>query len=41
MLVRPADPKTVLKGPLGVAKRAAWSRPIQVDDVKAIFQGQG
>ena len=41
MLVRPADPKTVLKGSLGVAKRAAWSRPIQVDEVKAISRRIG
>ncbi len=41
MLVRPADPPTVLKGPLGVAKRAAWSRRIPVADVKAISQRIG
>ena len=41
MLVRPADPPTVLKGPLGVAKRAAWSRRIAVDDVKAISRRIG
>lgn len=41
MLVRPADPKTVLKGPLGVAKRAAWSRRIPVGDVKAISRKIG
>jgi WS/DGAT/MGAT family acyltransferase len=41
MLVRPADPKTVLKGPLGVAKRAAWSRRIPVTDVKAISRRTG
>ncbi len=41
MLIRPADPKTVLKGPLGVAKRAAWSRKIPVSDVKAISRRIG
>ena len=41
MLVRPADPKTVLKGSLGVAKRAAWSRRIPVADVKAISRRIG
>jgi WS/DGAT/MGAT family acyltransferase len=41
MLVRPADPKTVLKGPLGVAKRAAWSRAIPVADVKTISRRIG
>lgn len=41
MLIRPADPKTVLKGSLGVAKRAAWSRRVPVADVKAIARGVG
>ena len=41
MLVRPADPATVLKGSLGVAKRAAWSRRIAVADVKAISRRIG
>lgn len=41
MLVRPADPKTVLKGPLGVAKRAAWSRRIPVAEVKSISRRIG
>ena len=31
----PADPQTPLKGPLGVMKRAAWSNPIPLTDVKA------
>lgn len=30
------DPKTVFKGPLGVAKQAAWSQPLPLDDVKAV-----
>jgi WS/DGAT/MGAT family acyltransferase len=29
------DPQTALKGPLGVMKRAAWSEPIPLADVKA------
>jgi diacylglycerol O-acyltransferase / wax synthase len=29
------DPPTALKGPLGVMKRAAWSEPIPLDEVKA------
>lgn len=29
-----ADPDTVFKGPLGVTKRAAWSRPIPLPEVK-------
>jgi WS/DGAT/MGAT family acyltransferase len=41
MLIRPADPKTVLKGPLGVAKRAAWSKKVPVADAKAIARRIG
>jgi WS/DGAT/MGAT family acyltransferase len=33
------DPKTVFKGPLGVPKRAAWSAPIPLEDVKTVGQG--
>ena len=29
------DPKTALKGPLGTSKRAAWSEPIPLPEVKA------
>jgi diacylglycerol O-acyltransferase len=32
------DPKTVFKGPLGVPKRTAWSRPIPLPDVKSVGQ---
>jgi diacylglycerol O-acyltransferase len=35
LVLMPADPKTVLKGPLGVSKRAAWSDTFPIDDVKA------
>ena len=31
----PPDPKTALKGPLGVKKRAAWSEPLPLAEVKA------
>jgi WS/DGAT/MGAT family acyltransferase len=31
----PPDPQTALKGPLGVMKRAVWSEPIPLADVKA------
>jgi WS/DGAT/MGAT family acyltransferase len=31
----PPDPQTALKGPLGVMKRAAWSEPVPLADVKA------
>jgi WS/DGAT/MGAT family acyltransferase len=32
----PSDPPTVLRGELGTAKRAAWSEPIALAEVKAI-----
>lgn len=41
LLVLWPDPKTVFKGPLGVPKRAAWSLPIQLQDVKAVGRGLG
>jgi WS/DGAT/MGAT family acyltransferase len=31
-----ADPLTVLRGPLGTAKRAVWSDPIPLEEVKAL-----
>jgi diacylglycerol O-acyltransferase len=31
----PPDPQTPLKGPLGTSKRAAWSEPISLAEVKA------
>ncbi|MEN9935698.1 MAG: hypothetical protein RLZZ387_2277 [Chloroflexota bacterium] len=36
LLFMSPDPPTLLKGPLGVEKRAAWSQPITLDDVKAV-----
>lgn len=33
--IMPPDPSTALKGPLGVRKRAAWSDPIPLEEVKA------
>ncbi len=41
LLLRPSDPKTVLKGELGVAKRAAWSEPLELEDVKAVARVTG
>jgi diacylglycerol O-acyltransferase len=41
LVARPADPKTMFKGPLGVAKRVAWSEPILVSDVKEVGQALG
>jgi len=35
------DPKTRFKGKLGVAKRAAWSEPLPLDDVKILGKALG
>ena len=36
LLLRPPDPETALRGKLGPEKRAAWSAPIPLTDVRAI-----
>ena len=36
LIFRTPDPKTLFKGELGVAKRASWSRPLSLAEVKAI-----
>jgi WS/DGAT/MGAT family acyltransferase len=36
LFLRSSDPQTLFKGDLGVAKRAAWSTPLPLRDVKAI-----
>ncbi len=36
LLLLPADSDTVLKGPLSVGKKAAWSQPIPLKTIKAI-----
>ncbi len=36
LVFRPFDPKTLFRGDLGVEKRAAWSKPLPLGDVKAI-----
>ncbi len=36
ILVRAPDPQTVFKGSLGIDKRAAWSQPIALEEVKAV-----
>ncbi|MCB9007329.1 MAG: wax ester/triacylglycerol synthase family O-acyltransferase [Ardenticatenaceae bacterium] len=36
LFLRSPDPQTLFKGELGVAKRAAWSTPLSLRDVKAI-----
>jgi len=41
LVLRWPDPKTLFKGKLGVAKRAAWSGPISLKDVKTIGRGVG
>lgn len=38
VLLMPPDPPTLFKGKLGVQKRAAWSRPLPLADIKAIGQ---
>ncbi|MBK8987273.1 MAG: wax ester/triacylglycerol synthase family O-acyltransferase [Chloroflexi bacterium] len=36
LIFRTPDPPTIFRGGLGAAKRAAWSKPIRLKDVKAI-----
>jgi WS/DGAT/MGAT family acyltransferase len=41
LAARPPDPRTIFKGPLGIAKRVAWSEAIPVAEVKAVGQALG
>jgi WS/DGAT/MGAT family acyltransferase len=41
LVLRIPDPPTIFKGHLGVAKRAAWSKPIPLDEVKEIGRATG
>jgi WS/DGAT/MGAT family acyltransferase len=41
LVLKPPDTVTRLKGRLGVAKRAAWSGPIRLDEVKAVGRAVG
>jgi diacylglycerol O-acyltransferase len=41
LVLRIPDPPTIFKGNLGVTKRAAWSLPISLDEVKAIGRATG
>ena len=36
LLLTPQDRETIFRGPCGVAKRAVWSVPVPLDDIKAI-----
>jgi len=36
LVLRPSDPRTVFKGPLGVPKKVAWSEALALDEVKAV-----
>ncbi|HEX2254570.1 MAG TPA: wax ester/triacylglycerol synthase family O-acyltransferase [Thermoanaerobaculia bacterium] len=36
--LRKRDPRTRFKGPLGVAKRAVWSRPIPLEEIRALAE---
>jgi WS/DGAT/MGAT family acyltransferase len=36
VVLRPPDRKTIFRGELGVLKKAAWSRPLPLSDIKAI-----
>lgn len=40
-LTLPDDPKTVLKGRLGVAKRVAWAEPLPLEEVKTLGRALG
>jgi WS/DGAT/MGAT family acyltransferase len=36
VVLRPPDRKTIFRGELGVLKKAAWSRPLPLNEIKAI-----
>jgi diacylglycerol O-acyltransferase / wax synthase len=36
LVLMPPDPKTVFRGPIGISKRAVWSDPIPLEEIKAI-----
>jgi len=40
IVFRPADPPTILKGPLGQVKKAVWSEPFSVPEIKKIAQNK-
>lgn len=41
LVLRWPDPKSVFKGELGASKRASWSDPIPLDDVKFVGRAMG
>lgn len=41
LLLRAPDPKTLYKGKLGVRKRAAWSQPVPLEEVKMLGRAMG
>ncbi|HZI10761.1 MAG TPA: wax ester/triacylglycerol synthase family O-acyltransferase [Myxococcus sp.] len=41
LMAIPPDPRTPLRGPLGTQKRAAWSKPVPLDEVKAVGRALG
>lgn len=41
LLFLPADPPTPFKGPLGIEKRAVWSRPIDFEQLRKIGKQSG
>lgn len=41
LVARPSDPQTPFKGPLGLAKRVAWTARLSVDEVKAVGKAHG
>jgi WS/DGAT/MGAT family acyltransferase len=41
LMAIPPDPRTPLRGPLGTQKRAAWSKPVPLEQVKAVGRALG
>ena len=41
LVLRAPDPPSAFKGPLGIGKRAAWSRPLPLGEVKAMRNRTG
>lgn len=41
LVLRAPDPHTIFKGKLGIAKRAAWSRPLPMSEIKAMRKATG